>query len=91
MPFGPPALPRAHLSGRRLQIIARAAFKAISEIPLHGNLAAKATQEYEAERRAVGAKTERLRALRLAKEAAEKSEEAATKPPTSSSDAKGGG
>jgi hypothetical protein len=38
---------------------------------------AKAMQEYEAEARAVGARTERLRALRLAKEAAAKVEEAA--------------
>jgi hypothetical protein len=41
---------------------------------------AKAMQEYETERRAVGAKTERLRALRLAKEAADKVEEAAKLP-----------
>ena len=40
----------------------------------------KAKLEYEAEERAVLKKTERLRALRLAKEAADKSEEVATKP-----------
>jgi hypothetical protein len=36
--------------------------------------------DYEAEARAVREKTARLRALRLAKEAAEKSEDAAAKP-----------
>jgi hypothetical protein len=40
----------------------------------------KGTAEYEAEGRAIREKTARLRALRLAKEAAEKNEEVATKP-----------
>jgi hypothetical protein len=39
-----------------------------------------AMQEHQAEARAIQEKTTRLRALRLAKEAAEKSEEVATQP-----------
>jgi len=41
---------------------------------------AKAVAEYEAEGRAVRAKTERLRALRLAKEAADRKAEAEKEP-----------